>query len=337
MRVEPGLHIVSKQRKHGKRWYVYAWRGGPQIYAQDGNRPVVDLALLDAAHDARKAYTGVREGSFEELIGLYRDSPEFDRLADSTKRDYRLWLNRASAQFGGAGLGAFADLRMRGEIIKWRDNWQDKPRTADKATVMMSTLLGFAVERGMLATNVAAKIKKLHSVNKADEVWEERHWEAVQGMPDHIMLALKFASLTGFRLGDLVKVSWEHVTDKAIIFVTKKRKGRAIVPILPELRALLDHIGDANEMVGPILRNSRGGAWTESGLGGVFQKNKPKDFDRTIHDLRGTYATWLAVKGMTDDDIARIIGWTAKRVAQIRARYVDEARVIISLVERLSA
>jgi len=56
-----------------------------------------------------------------------------------------------------------------------------------------------------------------------------------------------------------------------------------------------------------------------------------------MHDLRGTYATWLAIKGLTDEQIARIIGWTAKRVSEIRARYVDEARVVVSLVERLSA
>jgi integrase len=86
-----------------------------------------------------------------------------------------------------------------------------------------------------------------------------------------------------------------------------------------------------------VLRNSRDKAWTESGLGSVFQKSKPKGFDRTIHDLRGTFVTWLAMKGLTDEQIARIVGWTAKRVGEVRARYVDEARVIVSLVDRLSA
>jgi integrase len=69
----------------------------------------------------------------------------------------------------------------------------------------------------------------------------------------------------------------------------------------------------------------------------VFEKAKPAEFDRTIHDLRGTYVTWLAVKGLTDEQIARIVGWTARKVSQIRARYVDEARVVISLVDRLTA
>lgn len=30
-RIVSGLHIVPKPRKSGTRYYVYAWRGGPQI------------------------------------------------------------------------------------------------------------------------------------------------------------------------------------------------------------------------------------------------------------------------------------------------------------------
>ena len=35
-------------------------------------------------------------------------------------------------------------------------------------------------------------------------------------------------------------------------------------------------------------------------------------------------------------EIARIVGWTARRVSEIRNRYVDETRVVISLIERLN-
>lgn len=109
-----------------------------------------------------------------------------------------------------------------------------------------------------------------------------------------------------------------------------------VVPILDELRDLLAEIGRQS---GPILRNSRGKPWTESGLGGVFQKAKAKapgfNIALRIHDMRGTYATWLARKGLTDQKIGRIIGWSEKQVAEIRRRYVDEEHVAASLVERL--
>lgn len=47
--------------------------------------------------------------------------------------------------------------------------------------------------------------------------------------------------------------------------------------------------------------------------------------------------TWLATHDLTDEQIARIVGRTARRVSAIRVRYVDEHRVIVSMVERLKA
>lgn len=335
-RIVSGIHVVRKPLANGvDRWNVYAWRGGPCIHRQDGPRPAITPALLDLAAQARRA--GGRGGrTLDYVIDSYRASPEFKALRDSTQRDYRLWLDRISERFGTAPIGAFADSRMREHVILWRNRWADQPRTADKASVMMATLLGWAVANGILAVNVAAGIRTLHRADRSDQVWEERHWEALAEGPAHLIDALRLASLTGLRLGDLVRVRIEDVGEKAIILRTRKRGGRAIVPIVPELRALLDRL-TGNRDSGTILVNSRGSAWTESGLGSVFQKSKPDGFDRRIHDLRGTYVTWLATKGMTDDEIARIVGWTAKRVAEIRARYVDEARVIVSLVDRLSA
>jgi bifunctional pyridoxal-dependent enzyme with beta-cystathionase and maltose regulon repressor activities len=55
-----------------------------------------------------------------------------------------------------------------------------------------------------------------------------------------------------------------------------------------------------------------------------------------IHDLRGTYVSWLATRSLTDEEIGRIIGWKSGKVAEVRHRYIDEARVIVSLVDRFS-
>lgn len=328
------LHVVRKPRRGLDRWYVYAWRGGPCIHQQDGDRPQIGPELLDKAAQARREGAGAHEDTFNTVIDEYRQGPDFERLKPSTQRDYRRWLDRASERFGTAPLTAFNDNRMRREIITWRDTWAHQPRTADKATVMMGTLLSWAEERGMVAVNVAARIKQLHRANRADQVWEPRHLRAMIGAPPQLRDALKLSLLTGLRLGDLVRLEWANVGDRAIILTTRKRKGRAVIPILPALRHFLKRLKRDHES-GPVLRNSRGKAWTESGLGSVFQKSKPAGFDRRIHDLRGTYVTWLATKGLTDDEISRIVGWTAKRVADIRSRYVDEARVVVSLVERL--
>lgn len=331
-----GLHVVRVKTKGLPRFYVYAWRGGPCIHRSDGERPVIDMDLIAKANEARFAQT--KAGHFdtlEEIITAYRAAPEFDKLRDSTKRDYRLWLDRVSARWGDTPLEAFEDRRMRRDIIDWRNQWAAQPRTADKAVVMLGTLLNYGMEIGLLAVNVAAGIKHLHSADKSNMIWERRHMRAMARTPKHLRNALLLAGLTGLRLGDLVRVQWENVGKTAIVVEkTRKRGGRAVIPILPETRALLKRISPAK---GAILRNSRGEPWTESGLGSVFQKAKPKGFDRTIHDLRGTFATRLILAGSTDDQAAMVMGWTAKRIAAIRARYVNEERVVIDLAARMSA
>lgn len=355
MHAVTGLHVVKARAAGGHvKWYVYAWRGGPKIHEAIGTRPTIDAALLRKAADAAKPRKD-RMVDINDLVDRYRESPEFERLRATTQKDYRLWLDRISARFGTIPLAAFEDQRMRGDVIEWRDEWAAQPRTADKASVMLGTLLGWGQERAYLAINVAAKIPQLHQVNKADQIWEARHWTAVETAKDkdgapavkpHLMNVLRLGRLTGLRLGDLVRLSWEQVGAKAIVVEkTRKRQGRAIIPIVPELRQLLDQLAteikpdDKGERhkAGAILRNSRGKGWTESGVESVWQKAKPDGFDRVIHDLRGSYVTFLAQQRLTDEEIARIIGWTAQRIAEIRARYVDEERVIISLIDRLSA
>lgn len=132
----------------------------------------------------------------------------------------------------------------------------------------------------------------------------------------HLKDALDLARMTGLRLGDLVRLDWSDVGEKA---------NR---PDHPQARR-------------PGRDPDLAGAAQPSRCTGTPHRHRPaqqpEGFDRTIHDLRGTYVTFLAMKGLTDEEIARIVGWTAKRVSEIRARYVDEARVIVSLVDRLTA
>lgn len=335
-----GIHSVKKPLKSGDRWYIYAWRGGPRIGIRDGERPVIDLDLIRAAEKARRDQRGAKADTVRWLVETYKASPQFTGLAVSTRTDYSTSLDRIEAEWGDSEIDLFDDNRVRADIDDWRNRWAHQPRTADKNLIMLSTLLNWARrERGLLTINAAEGMGLLHSVDKSDEIWEQRHWDAVnavENFPPHLMNAIKLASMTGLRQSDLLDLEWSHVSEKAIVFVTAKRKGRAVIPIFAELRAFLDSI-TPDKAEGPVLRSSRGKRWTAFGLKTAMQRKMPAGFDRTFHDLRGTYVTWLAVKGLTDEQIARIVGWTAKRVGEIRARYVDEARVVVSLVERLSA
>ena len=338
-RVEHGLHIVRKLRKDKPAlWYVYAYRGGPQIHTAEGERPTITRAMQDMAAEASKIRSRVEANNIASLIADYQRSPEWDRLGDRTKKDYRIDLGKVAAKFGTVPLTVFADQKMRADVMDWRADMAGKPRTADKAIVMLSTLLSWGVTNGKLRHNVAMGIPMLYSANRASIIWTDADWQAIEPhCSKGLWHAIRLASMTGLRLGDLVKVEWKHVFPKSIVYITSKRKKRVVIPLLAELDALLDEIGRGE---GTILKNSRGQPWTESGLGGVFQKAKKAapgfNISLRIHDMRGTYATWLANKGLTDQEIGRIVAWSEKQVAEIRRRYVDEEHVVSSLVDRLN-
>lgn len=358
-----GLAATKKRLADGAiRWYVYAWRGGPCIHVHDGpTHPAIDTAMLDAAAEARRLARAAPDNTIAGLILAYRQSPEYVGRAASTLRDYDRWLDRIADRFGPTPLDVFDDRRIRRKIMEWRDQWQDQPRTADKASVILAILLGWGVERGILSINAAAGIPTLYRSDRAEIIWTDSDWAAIlPHCSDQLADALRMASMSGLRLGDLVALDWAHVGDQAVILTTAKRKRRVVIPILPELRQLLDRLMPAGATqrpaTGPVLRNSRGKRWTTSGLGGLFQRARlrangidpdarpgkddppPPEPVTTvrIHDLRGTYATWLAKKGLTDQEIARIVGWSETQVAEIRRRYIDEAHVVTSIVNRLT-
>lgn len=319
--ISTGLHIVPKPRKGGEtRWYVYAWRGGPPIHVQDGAKPAITPALLAKAY-AERRQEGPRD-RFDTVIDAYRASPEFARLRPTTQREYRLRLDQISGRFGNVPIRFFNGPEMRKEIVAWRNELADTPRAADRCVGMLSTVLNWALDNSDIVENRAAGIGHLHKSDRADKVWEDRHWQAVAGIPPHVHRVLVLGSLTGLRLGDLLALEWEQVTRDYIETVTAKRGAQAIIPMHPELRKALGRRGK-----GVILRNSKDEAWTTDGFQSSWRNVRPAGFDRHFHDLRGTFVTRLCIAGFTDGDIANMIGWAAERVADIRSVYVDRARV----------
>lgn len=321
--------MVRKKLANGNdRWFVYAYRGGPRIHSQDGRKPVVTPDLLDAAYAARRV-RGSPDG-FDRIINLYRDSPDFAKLKPNTQRDYRIWLDRISQKWGMAPARLFNAPDARATLVAWRDSMAATPRAADRAIGTLATVLGWAYDRGLVSQNAAKGIKHLHKTNRADLIWEPRHWEQTAKVPQHIKRVLVLASLTGLRQGDLLNLQWEQIRPNYIATTTAKTGGEAVIPMHTELARALMGPGR-----GHVLRNSRAQPWTSSGFQSSWRKAMPEGFDRKFHDLRGTFVTRLVIAGFTDSEIADVIGWTAERVASIRARYVDRARVAKARADRL--
>jgi site-specific recombinase XerD len=158
------------------------------------------------------------------------------------------------------------------------------------------------------------------------------------------------------RRADLVTLTWAQVEEFSIVKKalksSRRRRRIASIPRIPELDALLDVLRTRHreERVQTILVNSYGRPWTADGFGGSF--NRIRDAtdithvdDETgikkkkhLHDVRGTFATKLIAQpaGLSDQEVADMMAWSPQQVADIRRVYVDQARVVVAIGERIS-
>lgn len=329
-----GLHVV----RSGGRVYVYAWRGGPRIEAALGTPAF--MAAYNAAIDSRRLPDLVK---MHGVIVRYRSSPEFQKLAPSTKRVWARWLDRIADQFGALSAAQFdRPDKIRPVIRKWRATFAHQPRTADYAIQVLSRVCSYMVDPlGIIAANPCEGIKQLYSTNRADIIWTEDNIAALRKVASaEVMRAVDLAAATGLRPADLVRLSWSHVQENVISITTSKSRHRreALIPLYDELRTVLATMPRVSTAV---LTNSRKRPWTVDGLNSSFtaamKDSTLKGADLHFYDLRGTAATRFYLAGLSTRVIAEIMGWEEETVERIMKRYVARTAALEATIGTLNA
>jgi hypothetical protein len=133
----------------------FTWLTGVHRLLQRGDRRAPDAAR------------------FRSLVVLYKASGDYRKLADSTKRNWSRWLDRISDHFGTLRVAQFdRPDKIRPVIRRWRNQWADKPRSADYAMQVLSRVLSHAVDPlGRIAGNPCKGIKQLYSADRSEIIW----------------------------------------------------------------------------------------------------------------------------------------------------------------------
>jgi integrase len=206
---------------------------------------------------------------------------------------------------------------------------------------VLSRVLSHAVDPlGKIASNPCEGIKQLYSGDRSEIIWTDSDIAALKKECSlEISYAVDLAAYTGLRLSDLLRVSWSHVGNDAIIFSTGKSRGRreAIIPLYDDLRKLLKRVPKHSTT---ILTNSRRRPWTSDGFGSSFNIAKKNaglgDRDLHFHDLRGTAATKFYIAGLPIRVIAEILAWSEDQVERIIRRYIGRAAATKEVIRRLN-
>ena len=334
--VQINLKGIAKVKSKGHT-YWYAWRGGPRLSGEPGTPEF--MASYNEAVENRRAPDKSR---FRFVVADYKGSAEYKSLAESTRSQWGKWLDRISDYFGELSIAQFdRPEKIRPAIRRWRNRWAETPRTADYALQVLSRVIAHAVELGRIAGNPCEGIKHLYDADRSEIIWTDSDVAHIKTTCSaEIAHAVDLAGHTGLRLGDLMRLSWSHVGDDAIVLATGKsrQKREAIIPLYDGLRAVLASIP---KRATTILTNSRRRPWTADGFGSSFNKATidagMSERDLHFNDLRGTAATKFYIAGFTMREIAETLAWEEDSVEKIIRRYVGRAAAIKARIRKLEA
>lgn len=334
--VKVDLKGIAKVKAKG-RIYYYAWRGGPRLRGEPGTPEFIASYNEAVAH-----LRALDESRFRFVVADYKGSVDYKKLADSTRDQWGKWLDRIALYFGELRIAQFdRPEKIRPVIRRWRSQWADRPRTADYGMQVLSRVLAHAVDLGSIAGNPCEGIKHLYNNDRSEIIWTDADMALIRKTCSaEIAQAIDLAAHTGLRLGDLLRLSWSHVGDDAIVLTTGKSRHRreAIIPLYSGLRDVLARIP---KRATTILTSSKRRPWTTDGFGSSFNKAKidagMSEQDLHFNDLRGTAATKFYIAGFSMREIAETLAWEEESVEKIIRRYVGRAAAIKARIRKLEA
>jgi integrase len=266
----------------------------------------------------------VAPGTFADLARAYRGSPEFHRLAASTRAAYEKRIAWLDARWGALEVASID----REAVLALRDRLAARPRQADWMLQVLRLLLNFALDRPSrfgLTHNPAARFRRIWAPSPdANRPWTAAELDAVlAGAAPPIALAVALGAFTGQRLGDVLRMTWTAIRGARIALRQGKTGEDLTIPLHARLRALL--AGEKRRAV-TIVAGVRGRPLSASGFQTLWQRERRRlgfAAGLTFHGLRHLLAQLLAEAGASEEEIGAVLG---HRTSPMIRHYTRRAR-----------
>lgn len=321
-------YLLRKPSRHGTvRWYVRL-PGKPLIRIPVKSLQDPRLGPLYAAALAGEPIvpSPPSRGSLRELCTAYSAFLKDDTtVAERTKYVRRRHMDELCQEPIKAGsdrtvgqmpVSAFTAASLQMLL----DRRRSTPEAANDKRKCISALFTWAVPRNLAKYNPATATKRIKTGSDGWATWSladirkyaERH---PVGTPAFLALALLL--YTGQRRSDVIRFSPHHVRDDAIHFSQKKGNRSMVIPILPQLAAVLPD----TELT--YLLNGLGKPFTSAGFGNWFRDrcNEAGLQGLAAHGLRKALQAIGADAGLSDRQLMAIAGHeTAKETTRYTQR-----------------
>ena len=299
--------------KKGETWFIDYYHEGRRIREKAGsNKAAAKQALA-------KRQTEVLEGkfflkkkepqvSFKEFASYYWD------LHGKYKRtsSYKSMLRLLVAEFGEMPLSKFS-VPM---ILTYRNKVRERASTvaANRHLAFLRSMLYKAIQwEKYVGENPAAKIKLERENNhRVRFLSEQEIQKLLANCSPRIFPVVACALLTGMRMGEILKLSWENVDlEHGIVYVLNSKSGKPReIPIAAKLDSVIRSLGPKQrgsifEMPEITLRRHFPKALKASGID-----------DFRFHDLRHTFASHYIMQTGDLPSLQKLLGHSTPTMTQ---------------------
>jgi integrase len=331
-----GLVSVRRYRKDGTFTTTYYHRKSRIRLGNDFEEARRLSAEIDRVHG-----TGERD-TFGGLVTRYLSAPEYQSLTAGSRRTYRVYLDRLRETFAALPVVGLT----RPVVLALRDSLAGRPSVANQTIKTLRVLLQWAVDRGELASNPAARAGTIATPPRG-AVWSDADIAAFRdAAPPPVRLAFELLLGTAQRPGDVLALTWQDVAERdGRLWITlrqQKTRKPVTIPCTRGLEAALVAAGPKPiaERQGPIVPSPKGKRWelrnfsrvwdeaaVQAGVGGLQRR-----------DLRRTAMVMMAREGASEKAIASVSGHDIERTRRILDTYIPrDATLALAGIKALEA
>lgn len=311
------------RKEKGGEWFVrYRDINGKQKQIKAGKTKAIALELerkLLAERDLQKrfGYKQKKEITFDEWVLEYFERVK-SRLAKKTIINKISCCKSMSKYFGYKYLSELTE----NDFYNYIQEINVKSGTAKTYRIIINSILSEAEECGFNTAKLNIKLSKKAPARIRYLTYEESKIILNNCKNFWLRLLIIMALSTGMRKMEMLNLTWQNIDFKAkLIHIEESKNGeRRSIPISLILLREFNNIKEKN-INKNIFENLHSPMFHFKNL---IKKCEIKNFH--FHDLRHTFASWLAMKGVSLYTIKELLGHKSILMTQRYAHLSPDSR-----------
>lgn len=333
-------YLIRDTDRHGnERWYVRVPGQGKVRIREVPGSEAFDSAYRRAleARPALQRSGRVQPHSLQALVNSYYASIEWRELSTATQKQRRSILNRICREHGERDSRSLTSKAVRAG----RDVRRETPGAANNMLKTLKALYAWGIEQELVEHNPVEGIKRVAMNPAGFHTWTVDQcvsFEKAHPLGTDARMAYELALFAGLRRSDLIRIGRQHVTSDGFLRFTQQKTNREIqIFILPPLKRAMDSMpGDRLQFV----QTSHGRPYTMPGIGNAMKRwtqHAGLPGECALHGLRKALGSRLAEAGLTEHQIAAVLGHAGTGAVKAYTRGADQKRLAAEALRTLGA